>query len=81
MHLSGTHQHGSSHVSAYDEKYTKLGSWVKRQRAEYKKYQEKGRAESQMTKERIDKLGTCPKRYNDICLFFLTLMLSNAASR
>jgi len=55
MHLLRK-QHGTSHVSIYDEKFTQLGSWVKRQRAEYKKYQHKGRAKSQMTKERIDKL-------------------------
>eukprot|EP00804_Cyclotella_cryptica_P012218 CCRYP_018213-RA/>CCRYP_018213-RA protein AED:0.35 eAED:0.35 QI:114/1/1/1/1/1/4/805/343 len=49
-------EHGTSHVSIYDENYTQLGSWVKRQRAEYKKYQLRGRTNSQMTKERIDKL-------------------------
>jgi hypothetical protein len=43
-------------VSAYDTDHTQLGSWVKRQRAEYQKYQTKGRSKSQMTKERIDKL-------------------------
>ncbi len=51
-------QHGTSHVSVYDENYTRLGSWVKRQRAEYKKYQLRGRTNSQMTKERIDKLDS-----------------------
>jgi hypothetical protein len=56
MQLLLIQQHGTSHVSIYDENYIQLGSWVKRQRAEYKKYMSKGRAKSQMTKERIDKL-------------------------
>ena len=55
-HIIRSQIHGTSHVSFYDENYSQLGSWVKRQRAEYKKYMEKGRAKSQMTKERIDKL-------------------------